>query len=61
MSTSTPAPAPPASGAERAVDDALVEVEHLSIRFPVGRSGFWGRTTQFVSAVDDVSLVDRNR
>jgi peptide/nickel transport system ATP-binding protein len=34
----------------------LVEVEHLSIRFPVGRSGFWGGTTKLLQAVDDVSL-----
>ena len=61
VSTSTPAPAQRPSGAERAVDDPLVEVEHLSIRFPVGRSGFWGRTTTVRHAVDDVSLVDRQR
>lgn len=37
----------------------LVEVDHLSIRFPVGRSGFWGRQTHFVHAVDDVSFAIR--
>jgi oligopeptide/dipeptide ABC transporter ATP-binding protein len=38
----------------------LVEVERLSIRFPVGRVGFWGKHVQYVSAVDDVSLsIDR--
>jgi peptide/nickel transport system ATP-binding protein len=34
----------------------LVDVEGLTIRFPVGRSGFWGRTILEVHAVDDVSL-----
>jgi peptide/nickel transport system ATP-binding protein len=34
----------------------LVEVEHLSIRFPVGRSGFWGKQVSHVHAVDDVSF-----
>ncbi|HWL43809.1 MAG TPA: ABC transporter ATP-binding protein [Ilumatobacter sp.] len=34
----------------------LVEVEHLSIRFPVGRSGFWGGTVREVHAVDDVTF-----
>ncbi len=36
--------------------DALVEVEHLTIRFPVGRSGFWGRQVRHVHAVEDVSF-----
>lgn len=34
----------------------MVEVEHLSIRFPVARSGFWGGTVKHVHAVDNVSL-----
>ena len=34
----------------------LLEVVHLSIRFPVGRAGFWGKQLKFVSAIDDVSL-----
>jgi peptide/nickel transport system ATP-binding protein len=34
----------------------LVEVDHLSIQFPVGRSGFWGKQTRFVRAIDDVTL-----
>ncbi|TPW15495.1 MAG: peptide/nickel transport system ATP-binding protein [Acidimicrobiaceae bacterium] len=33
-----------------------VEVRGLSIRFPVGRSGFWGGTTRYVHAVDEVSF-----
>jgi peptide/nickel transport system ATP-binding protein len=34
----------------------LVEADHLTIRFPVGRSGFWGGEMRYVHAVDDVSL-----
>jgi peptide/nickel transport system ATP-binding protein len=34
----------------------MVEVDELSIRFPVGRSGFWGKTVHFVHAVEDVSF-----
>jgi peptide/nickel transport system ATP-binding protein len=34
----------------------LVEVDHLDIRFAVGRTGFWGGTTKYVHAVEDVSL-----
>jgi oligopeptide/dipeptide ABC transporter ATP-binding protein len=35
---------------------ALVEVDHLSIRFPIGRSGFWGGNMRYVHAIDDVSV-----
>jgi peptide/nickel transport system ATP-binding protein len=34
----------------------LVEVRNLSIRFPVGRTGFWGNTLRYVHAVEDVSF-----
>lgn len=34
----------------------LVEVEHLSIHFPVGHTGFLGRRKRVVHAVDDVSF-----
>lgn len=34
----------------------LVQVDHLSIRFPVGSEGFWGKQKKFVHAVDDVSF-----
>jgi peptide/nickel transport system ATP-binding protein len=34
----------------------LVEADHLSIRFPIGRSGFWGGNVRYVHAVDDVSV-----
>jgi peptide/nickel transport system ATP-binding protein len=57
------APSPPlAEPADAAapVADAptapLVEVDGLTIRFPVGREGFWGRTQLEVHAVEDVSL-----
>ncbi len=36
--------------------DPLIEVDHLSIKFPVGRSGFWGQHVHHVHAVDDVSF-----
>jgi oligopeptide/dipeptide ABC transporter ATP-binding protein len=42
---------PPADGRE-----PLVKVEHLSVHFPVGRSGFWGGEQRVVHAVDDVSF-----
>jgi peptide/nickel transport system ATP-binding protein len=34
-------------------------VDGLTIRFPVGRTGFWGRTQLEVHAVEDVSLTVR--
>jgi oligopeptide/dipeptide ABC transporter ATP-binding protein len=37
-------------------DAALVEVDNLSIRFLVGRTGFWGKTVNYVHAVEDVSF-----
>jgi peptide/nickel transport system ATP-binding protein len=37
-------------------DEKLVEVDHLTIQFPVGRSGFWGRQYRFVHAVEDVTF-----
>ena len=39
--------------------EVLVDVRNLSIRFPVGRTGFWGRQTQYVHAVEDVSFTIR--
>ncbi|HEX9122129.1 MAG TPA: ABC transporter ATP-binding protein [Actinomycetota bacterium] len=41
---------------EHADDEPLVVVEGLTIRFPVGRAGFWGGQKRFVHAVDDVSF-----
>jgi peptide/nickel transport system ATP-binding protein len=37
--------------------EPLVEVDGLTIYFPVGRAGFWGGQKLFVHAVDDVSFV----
>ena len=37
-------------------ESPLVEVDHLSIRFPVGRAGFWGKQVKYVNALDDVSF-----
>jgi peptide/nickel transport system ATP-binding protein len=34
----------------------LVEVDRLSIKFPIGRAGFWGGNIRYVHAVDDVSV-----
>ena len=34
----------------------LVAVDNLTIRFPIGRAGFFGNTIQFVHAVEDVSF-----
>src|SRR5215211_3153415 len=38
------------------IETPLVEVDRLSIRFPVGRTGFWGGQVHHVHAVDDVSF-----
>jgi peptide/nickel transport system ATP-binding protein len=38
---------------------AVVEVDDLTVRYPVGRSGFWGRQTRWVHAVEDVSFAIR--
>ena len=34
----------------------LIRVDRLSVRFPAGRSGFWGQHRRVVHAVDDVSF-----
>lgn len=36
--------------------DPLLRVEHLSVRFEIGREGFWGGQRRQVHAVDDVSF-----
>ena len=36
--------------------EPLVAVEDLSVRFEIGRSGFWGQHTKWLSAVDKVSF-----
>ena len=38
------------------VAEPLVRVEGLSIDYPVGHAGLWGRSQRFVRAVDDVSF-----
>ncbi|HEX7094592.1 MAG TPA: ABC transporter ATP-binding protein [Acidimicrobiales bacterium] len=45
--------------ARRNDPEVLVDVRNVSIRFPVGRTGFWGRQTKFVHAVEDVSFTIR--
>jgi peptide/nickel transport system ATP-binding protein len=47
-------PAPESHSPQRG--EPLVEVDDLGIRFPVGRTGFWGGTMQVVHAVDGVSF-----
>jgi len=46
----------PAPGAAAEPPAPLLRVEGLSVRFPVGRTGFWGRQEKVVHAVDDVSF-----
>ena len=41
---------------ERADSEPLLRVEGLTVHFPVGRSGFWGRQKQVLHAVDGVSF-----
>jgi oligopeptide/dipeptide ABC transporter ATP-binding protein len=36
--------------------EPLVRVENLTVHFPIGRSGFWGRDQRVVHAVDDISF-----
>jgi peptide/nickel transport system ATP-binding protein len=53
------AAAAPRLGRPVASDEHLIEVDRLSILFPVGRSGFWGQQVKFVHAVEDVSFFIR--
>ncbi len=48
----------PEARPQRAPDaaQALLDVRDLSVRFPVGRAGFWGQRRLTVHAVDDVSF-----
>jgi len=50
--TPSPQPDPVIPGSS----EPIVEVEHLTIRFPVGRPGLWGRHQKVVHAVEDVSF-----
>jgi peptide/nickel transport system ATP-binding protein len=56
MSDMTLAPAGSPANSGSASSEPLVEVRNLSIRFPVGRSGFWGNKVRYVHAVEDVSF-----
>jgi oligopeptide/dipeptide ABC transporter ATP-binding protein len=40
-------------------NERILEAEHLTVRFPVGRAGFWGRTLRQVHAVENVSFTIR--
>lgn len=37
-------------------EEPLLRVENLTVHFPVGRTGFWGRRQQVVHAVEDISF-----
>ena len=37
-------------------EERVIEADGVSVRFPVGRSGFWGQQVKWVHAVDDVSF-----
>ena len=37
-------------------EEPLLRVENLTVHFPVGRTGFWGRELQVVHAVDNISF-----
>lgn len=54
--TTAPSTSATSASASTTAGTPLVEVNHLSIRFPVGGAGFWGGTKRFVHAVDDVSF-----
>ncbi len=56
MPAGTPSTSTDQLGLPREHDGPLVEVDHLSIHFPVGNTGFWGRTKKVVHAVDDVTF-----
>jgi oligopeptide/dipeptide ABC transporter ATP-binding protein len=36
--------------------ERVIEADGVSVRFPVGRRGFWGQQARWVHAVDDVSF-----
>ncbi|HET9667922.1 MAG TPA: hypothetical protein VFP09_14240, partial [Desertimonas sp.] len=37
-------------------EERVIEADGISVRFPVGRGGFWGQQVKWVHAVDDVSF-----
>ena len=46
----------PALGRPVPTEERVIEADGISVRFPVGRSGFWGQQMKWVHAVDDVSF-----
>jgi oligopeptide/dipeptide ABC transporter ATP-binding protein len=46
----------PRIGRPEPTEERVVEADGVSVRFPVGRTGFWGQQTKWVHAVDDVSF-----
>ena len=48
--------APTTVGRPTPTPERVVEADGISVRFPVGRSGFWGQQTKWVHAVEDVSF-----
>ena len=45
-----------ATGRPVPTKERVLEAESISVRFPVGHAGFWGRQKRWVHAVDDVSF-----
>ncbi len=48
--------APTTLGRPVPTQERIIEADGVSVRFPVGRTGFWGQQTKWVHAVDDVSF-----
>ena len=48
--------APTTLGRPVPTKERIIEADGVSVRFPVGRTGFWGQQTKWVHAVDDVSF-----
>jgi oligopeptide/dipeptide ABC transporter ATP-binding protein len=46
----------PRIGRPEPTAERVIEADGVSVRFPVGRAGFWGQQTKWVHAVDDVSF-----
>ena len=46
----------PALGRPVPTEERVIEADGISVRFPVGRSGFWGQQVKWVHAVEDVSF-----
>ena len=48
--------AAPMLGRPIPTEERVIEADGISVRFPVGRGGFWGQQVKWVHAVDDVSF-----